>query len=254
MWRVTEDKKEAQAKTHEALRGATGSGNVTVGPGGLGTINIGNTGTVGAGTINVGIGATNVNIGTNRGDVVLGNTGGSVFTKSINNYFGNTGIGTTWIYNTLNLVTPITLGSASNVTTVSGATGTSSTNTLGFGIRINNTGFTITNYNQNNSVASILLSYDGVYLATWCVQVQITTAPTAIFSNLAYNNVSATTTTGFLGFANWGMTRVGSILYGTSGSTTFQGVAGNFCNIVINIDGGSGYSSPAVTYTLTRLG
>jgi hypothetical protein len=131
---------------------------------------------------------------------------------------------------------------------------TSSTNILGYGIRINNSSLTITNYNQNNSVASILLSYDGVYLATWGVQVQITSAPISITSNLAYNNVSATSTTGNLGFANWGMTKIGSILYGTSGSTVFQGVAGNFCNIIINIDGGSGYSSTAVNYTLTRLG
>ena len=121
-------------------------------------------------------------------------------------------------------------------------------------IKINNSSLTISNYNQNNSVASIQLSYDGIYLATWNIQVQITGAPTAMVSNLAVNNVSATSTTGFLGFANWGMTKISSILYGVNGSITFQGLAGYYCNVILNVDGGSGYSSPAVTYTLTRIG
>jgi len=91
-----------QGDVADVGKGATGGGNV----------NIGNSGPTASGIVNVGTSATFVNIGTNKGEVFLGNTGASVFTKSVNNYFGNTGLGATWIYNSLALATPITLGSA----------------------------------------------------------------------------------------------------------------------------------------------
>lgn len=108
MWRIKKDEKDTKEETHEALRGATGSGNVTVGNGAtagvftvasVGTVfntyntdigNIGNNnvlinlgfngagGPVGA--VNIGRGATAVTIGNtsagfrSAGPITLGNT------------------------------------------------------------------------------------------------------------------------------------------------------------------------------------
>jgi len=136
---------------------------------------------------------------------------------------------------------------------VPGATGTSSSNNLGYTVKINNTGLTISNYNTTNVVSSILLSNDGMYLATWAIQLQATGAPTDIFSNIAYNNISGTSNAGGLGYSNWGMTRIGNILYGSSGSYIIQGQAGYYCNLIMTVDGGSGFSTPSISYNLTRL-
>lgn len=91
MWRVKEAEEKDKKKTHEALRGATGSGNVAIGPNtgsvtNIGnnntaatTVNVGNTGTSAFGTVNVGRGATAVFIGDNVASAItLGRTGGSV--------------------------------------------------------------------------------------------------------------------------------------------------------------------------------
>jgi len=149
---------------------------------------------------------------------------------------------------------PLTLGSAPGTVALSGATGISLNNTLGYGVRVNTISIVPSNYNVNNSLASILTSYDGVYLATWAVQQQITTAPTGINSNITFNNVSAITTAGQFGFSNWGMTKMTNIIFGTSGSAVTQLPAGTFCNITYIVDGGSGFSTPAVTFSLTRIG
>lgn len=85
MWRVKTETETDEETTHETLRGATGSGNVTVGNATVGittvgslvtnisttgaaTVNIGNTGTsVNAGSIvNIGSGATGINIGSSN--------------------------------------------------------------------------------------------------------------------------------------------------------------------------------------------
>ena len=90
MWRVKEAE-ETKDETHEALRGATGSGNVAIGPNtgsvtNIGnnaaaatTVNVGNTGTSAFGTVNVGRGATAVFIGDNVASAItLGRSTGSV--------------------------------------------------------------------------------------------------------------------------------------------------------------------------------
>ena len=94
MWRVkeeTKNTKDTKEETHEALRGATGSGNVAIGPNtgsvtNIGnnsaaatTVNLGNTGTSAFGAVNVGRGAATVNIGGNVASAItLGSSTGSV--------------------------------------------------------------------------------------------------------------------------------------------------------------------------------
>ncbi len=86
MWRDKEkEEKETKDETHEALRGATGSGNVTVGQSATGTTTVGslvtNISTTGAATVNIGNTGTSVtagsivNIGTGATGITIGNTG-----------------------------------------------------------------------------------------------------------------------------------------------------------------------------------
>ena len=196
-------------------------------------INVGDTGgSLSSAIVNIGTNATTVNINRNvNGTVNIGTAGG-----------------------TTKIFSPITLGSGPGQYGYPGSTGISNINYLGYNATINNISLPISNYNQINSLASIRLSYDGIYLATWAIQQQLTTAPTDIYSNLSVNNTSITATTNTLGFANWGMTKIGSIIYGSNGSIVFQGQAGFFCNVVMTVDGGAGFSTPAVTYTITRIG
>ena len=228
-------------KTHEALRGATGSGNVTLGQSASGTTSVNSL------TTRIG--------NTGASSVYIGSTAGSNHLTSQNNYIGVTGLGSTWIASqSFALVPSLTLGAAPGYVAAPGATGTFASNTLGYGIRINNLSLTISNYNQNNSVASIQTAVDGVYLATWSIQVQITTPPTDLSSNLAINTVSVTSVANQLGFSNWGYSKINSIVYTLSGSVVAQITAGSFCNVTMNMAGSAGVSAPAVTYCLTRIG
>ena len=184
------------------------------------------------GTVNVGVSSAIVNIGTTTNTAVaLGKTGGSV-----------------------TLGPPLTLGAGPGLSTNSGATGTFNSDLLGHTEKINSTSLTISNYNVTNSVASYRVDEDGVYLVTWSIQQQITTPPNGMVVNVSINNTSITTTTGTVGFANWGMTKYSNIIYGSSGSIIAQIPASHFCNLILTVDGGSGFSTPAITYCLSRIG
>ena len=264
MWRVKkkkEDKKVQKVKTVSAtgtVNVGVSSNLVNIGTSGLGgTVNVGHNSGVGAtGTINLGVSAETVNIGTSKaGEVYLGNTGNSINIKSVNTYIGNTGLGATWIANeAFALLCPITLGAAPGLTTTAGSTGTFESDLLGNTQRINTTSLTISNYNIANVVASYYITKAGLYLATWSIQQQITTPPNGMTVNVAVNNTSITTTTGSLAFANWGMTKLTNIVFGSNGSVLFQTSALRYCNLVLTVDGGAGFSAPAITFFLTRLG
>jgi len=243
-----EGREEDDGEPGDVEIGVTGSGNVTLGNATVGTttvgslvtnisttgastVSIGNTGTSAFGTVNVGRGATAVNIGDNVATAItLGRSTGTV-----------------------TLGPPLILGNTPGFEQASGATGTFANNNLGYGIRINTNALTISNYNANNSLASIKVSTDGVYLATWAVQIQITGAPTDFTTNFAITS-SVTSTAGTIGYSNWGYTKLNAILYGSAGSVVVQIGAGSFCNIILTMAGTSGVSPPAVTYCLTRIG
>ena len=144
MWRDAEAK-EKDKKTHEALRGATGSGNVAIGPNSgaivnvgnnnaaATTVNVGNTGTSAFGTVNVGRGATAVFIGDNVASAItLGRSTGSV-----------------------TLGPPLTLGAAP--TGVTGAT-------LGYVIKCTNIYIATFTSGQVGNYATIDIPIAGIYL------------------------------------------------------------------------------------------
>jgi len=174
VWRVTEDKKEAQAKTHETLRGATGSGNVAIGPNASSvtnignnnaaatTVNVGNTGTSAFGTVNVGRGATAVFIGDNVASAItLGRSNGSV-----------------------TLGPPLTLGAAPTVITSAGAMTT-------LGTIYNATVGTGGNIGSGNGFAEITLS-PGIYINTFSFTFNYTGTYSSSYSTLSVISGTAT--------------------------------------------------------------
>ena len=60
--------------------------------------------------------------------------------------------------------------------------------------------------------------------------------------------------TTFVQFANYGMTKMGNIVYGSSGSIVTAIGAPRYCNLLLTVDGGASFSAPAVTFGLTRIG
>ena len=113
----------------------------------------------------------------------------------------------------------------------------------------------ITTNPGSNILSSILLSNNGIYLATWCIQMTVTSLPDQFYSNIAYNT-SATATSPLLApNGNWGNSHVVSNAFmSTSGSIVFQGTAGNYCNLRLTISGGGTLGIPGGTYNITRVG
>ena len=226
MWRVKEKEEEDKKKTHEALRGATGSGNVTVG----------NASGSALGTVNLGINATVTNIGTilNAGNVNIGNTGASTLLKSLNNYIGNTGVGATIIQSgTTQLNGPLTLGSAP----VSGSTASSPTPYLG-SILTSVLPTTLTGTPQ--SIGSITISTPGIYLFTFCIVVSGTSNPAVAY--IVPGGLSTTFGFSYINTANISLS--GSYIATATGNYYLQ----------LNWSGGSGTGlNPASFFYAIRI-
>ena len=169
MWRVKEAE-ETKDETHEALRGATGSGNVTLGNSTVGTTTVGslvtNISTTGAATVNLGPTGTTatassvVNVGKGAANVNIGNTGGAI-----------------------TLAAPLTLGPAPP-----GSTGLTSGSAPYLGSFYNPVVST-TMAAASTTQASITIGTPGVYLLLFCLQIAYTTAPSAFYVTISGANI-----------------------------------------------------------------
>ena len=206
---------------------------MTLGPGGLGTINIGNTGTSAAGTVNVGIGGT-VNIGTNNTatTVTIGCTGGSTVLRGFNNFIGNTGIGGTTFQSGVNtFLSPITLGSAPA--------------SVNYNVAAPYIGSVITgilsgSFTSGSSAATINIVTTGTYLFTFSIVINQT---------ISSGSATLTGTNAPCGIQNiFYPTGLGQPSFGITGSSVIPQATGNYnVNIGSNVGGtllgsGSNYS------------
>jgi len=126
---------------------------------------------------------------------------------------------------------------------------------LGYFTKCNTTSLTV-NYSVTNVLSSIYLSFDGIYLVTFSIQLQSTTQPSSLYSNVSYTN-SSTSTAGSIGFANFGFTIMQSSLnYGSNGTLLVQCNAGNYLNLTMSVSGGTSYPTPgpAIYFAAVRIG
>ena len=233
--------------TLDAIAPATGmeiGNNITGGNFGL----LGNASFTG----NVYIGANNTGR-SGTADIFTAGTG-TVSIGSLNATLALRGSAITLSGTTTTFTSPITLGTDPGQSVLAGATGTFDSDLLGHTKRINTTSLTISDYNVTNVVASHYVTEAGIYIVTWSIQQQILTPPNGMSTNIGINNASITNTANPVAFANYGMTKMGNIVYGSSGSIVTAIGAPRYCNLLLTVDGGASFSAPAVTFGLTRIG
>jgi len=126
---------------------------------------------------------------------------------------------------------------------------------LGYFTKCNTTSLTV-NYSATSVLSSIYLSFDGIYLVTFAIQLQSTTQPSSLYSNVSNTN-SSTSTAGSIGISNFGFTIMqSSLYYGSNGTLLAQCSAGSYLNLTMSVSGGTSYSSPgpAIYFAALRVG
>lgn len=241
MWRDKEEEKEK--KTHEALRGATGSGNVTLGQSATGTTTL--NGTTSVTTLNATTATSGLNLGNNStsGEVQLAN--GSTFTGNIRIGAGsvtrtgtiNIGTGGSGGISIGNSTCSVTLGPPLTLGSIPTAESTAQLGSYGFG--------------TNTSVSSGTASYQalvtftnlpiGIYIfnggifantSGFSVNLQFGPAPTTQNSglvNLCGYSGSAATVISFTTI--YIQTTVSNVYFSAAGVATYQFVQARYVRI-----------------------
>ena len=223
MWRVKEAE-ETKDETHEALRGATGSGNVTVGNGATaGIFNVNSIGTT--------IASYNTDIGNFGNTAVLVNlgfngSGGPVGTVNIGRgatavTIGNTAAG-------FRSAGPITLGTAPT-----GSTGIASGSAAPYLGIFYSPVISTTLVATNTAQTSIAIGTPGIYLFTFSIQLAYSTIPTTFYVTLSGANIVNNTAYGYSIINTGNLSSQGSLVISCTASTY---------NLLVNYSAGTGMS------------
>jgi hypothetical protein len=236
MWRVAEKEKEKENETHEALRGATGSGNVSIGQ-----ISVGTT-TLNSLTTNIsGGGATgSISIGGNLTNsasaVVIGNAAsGPVYIGQAATRGGSINIGTGGTGNVYvgNSTAPLSL-SGSSTSFTSALTLGSAPASVNYNIAAPYLGTVITgalsgSFTSGTSAATLNIVTTGTYLFTFSITIN---------NNIASGSANLVGTNAPCSVAN--------IIYATNLNNTSFGITGSIVvpqatgNYYLNISGNPG--------------